>query len=65
MAPRTKVKRRKPVPTILQIEQTECGVACLAMIMASYGMHVGLERLQGKQSLEGCSQCGSRCQGLP
>lgn len=61
MVPRSNVKRRKPVPTILQIEQTECGVACLAMIMASYGMHVGLERLR---EMAGVSRDGTRASNL-
>lgn len=61
MAPRPHAKRRKPVPTILQIEQTECGVACLAMILASYGMHIGLERLR---EMAGVSRDGTRASNL-
>lgn len=61
MVARPKVQRRKPVPTILQIEQTECGVACLAMIMASHGMHVGLERLR---EMAGVSRDGTRASNL-
>lgn len=61
MVSQSNVKRRKPVPTILQIEQTECGVACLAMIMASYGLHVGLERLR---EMAGVSRDGTRASNL-
>ncbi len=58
---RSNVKQRKPVPTILQIEQTECGVACLAMIMASHGVHMGLERLR---EMAGVSRDGTRASNL-
>lgn len=54
-------KRRRPVPTILQIEQTECGVACLAMILACHGRHIGLEQLR---VLAGVSRDGTRASNL-
>jgi ATP-binding cassette subfamily C protein len=43
-------------PTILQISETECGVACLAIIFSYYGVHIPLEMLREKcgSSRDGC-----------
>jgi NHLM bacteriocin system ABC transporter peptidase/ATP-binding protein len=43
--PEASTKRAK-VPTVLQMEVTECGAASLAMVLAHYGRWVGLDEMR-------------------
>lgn len=38
--------KRVRVPTVLQLEHTECGAACLSMILAYHGYYESLEKLR-------------------
>lgn len=57
----TRRRLRKRVPPVLQLEATECGAACLGMILESNGSHVPLEDLRIEC---GVSRDGSNARNL-
>ncbi|MFQ6005741.1 MAG: peptidase domain-containing ABC transporter [Woeseia sp.] len=44
------LRRRRPVPLILQQERSECGLAVIAMVAGHYGFDTGLHALRGRSS---------------
>ena len=66
MAGKLRPGKLRRVPTVLQMEASECGAASLAMVMASFGRYMPLEQLRVEMgvSRDGAS-AGSlrRCAG--
>lgn len=50
-------KRRTRVPSVFQIEASECGAACLAMVLRHYGCQASMEQVRAAcgVSRDGCS----------
>ena len=68
-------KGRANVPLIMQMEELECGAACLAMVMAYYGKWLPLEQVRAdcgvsrdganaKKYDAGCPQLRLYCRGI-
>lgn len=51
------LRRRYSVPSVLQMEKTECGAASLSMILKYYGKNISLEQLRDECGIgrNGCS----------
>jgi subfamily B ATP-binding cassette protein HlyB/CyaB len=53
--------RARKYPSLLQVSETDCGAACLSMILRFYGKHVSVNKLR---DLAGVSRDGSSLYGI-
>lgn len=58
---RPEIPKRAAVPTVLQVEVTECGAASLAMVLASLGRWVTLDEMR---EVTGASRDGTAAEDL-
>ncbi len=74
MKNRIKASRIPKVPVIMQMEASECGAACLAMILAYYGKWIPIEKIRtdcdvsrdgstAKNILKAARNCGLEARG--
>src|SRR5215831_16526641 len=57
-------RRGKKVPFVQQLEVTDCGAACLAMVLGYLGRDVGLDEVRAAAVVRAAEWYGLRSRGL-